>query len=127
MSKILTVALILGSLGSNVSAQSDHAISWFLENVSYDGLTGDILELDIDLGTRHAAAHGIVIFTDGSAINTTGSCFVTTAQSVICDLALLSASVTLALDLNTLDGTVDVLDQNAELISAGSALLADID
>jgi len=108
-------------------AQSDNAVTWLLNGFNYDGLTGDTLELDINFGTRFAAANGIAAFTNGAAIAVTGTCFVTISNRAICDLALLNAAITVDIGLNTLDGFVDVTDQNGDLIAAGTMQLLDIE
>lgn len=130
MKKLITnLVLVSAALLSTVpaQAQSDNAITWLLNGFSYDGLTGDTLELDINFGSRFAAANGIAAFTNGAAIAITGTCFVTISDRAICDLALLNASITLDLSLNTLDGDVDVVDQNGILIAAGTVQVLDIE
>ncbi len=125
---IANLALVSAALMSTVPAhaQSDNAITWLLNGFSYDGLMGDTLELDINFGSRFAAANGIAAFTNGAAIAVTGTCFVTISDRAICDLALLNASITLDVSLNTLDGDVDVVDQNGNLIAAGTLQVLEI-
>jgi hypothetical protein len=122
---LVSSAAMMGTLP--VHAQSDNAVTWLLNGFGYDGLTGDTLELDINFGSRFAAANGIVAFTNGVAIAVTGTCFITLSERAICDLALLNASITIDISLNTLDGDVDVVDQNSNLIAAGTVQLLDIE
>lgn len=131
MKKLIANILLVSSaaLMSTVPAhaQSDNAVTWLLNGFTFDGMTGDTLELDINFGTRFVAANGIAAFTNGAAVAVTGSCFVTVSNRAICDLALLNASITIDISLNTLDGDVDVTDQYGDLIAAGTMQLWDIE
>jgi len=127
MKKLITSLVFISTalIGmTQVYAQSDNAITWTASGFIDEQLDGTTLELDIKLSSRFAAANGIVVFTNGSAVATTGTCFVVVDNRVVCDLSMMHVSLALDISLETLNGAITILDElGEEWDSAGLQLI----
>ena len=69
--------LLASSFGVNAT---DYAPRWSISGIDLF----EELRLDLDLGTFAIAAHGILVFENGTGVPHAGSCFVNNAGGVTC-------------------------------------------
>lgn len=124
MKKIIgAIALTFGSFAS---AQEEYASTWEVFGLYFEGSEVESLLLDVRLGPRFVAGNGIFVFVDGSSVATSGTCFVTTVDSVYCNLTLDYQSVAVEFDLFDLNGTGVVVDHDGFVIENGELDLVKI-
>jgi len=117
----ITIALAFTLLVSSKSfATPDASVIWNLSGFTFNGLTGQSLILDLEVGINAVAAHGFVTYTNGSSVPTTGSCFFTTENALFCSLSIEFVTGNLSVDLNSLNGDGTLIDQNGEIIVSGT-------
>ncbi|MEZ5490417.1 MAG: hypothetical protein R3F50_08880 [Gammaproteobacteria bacterium] len=118
MRSLLTVCLLI--LSFNATAQSDYTIVWNM--VGWDAESSpDRISLDLNQGNYFIAANGIVEYFNGSTFATSGTCFLTDANSIFCNLVVGFFSMELEISLDDgLEGDVLLIDFDGFLLDVGS-------
>ena len=117
MKKIICAVVLM--FGSFASAQEEYASTWEVFGLFFEDSEVESLLLDVRLGPRFVAGNGIFVFLDGSSVATSGTCFVTTVDTVFCNLTLDYQSVAVEFDLFDLNGTGVVVDHDGFVIEDG--------
>jgi len=121
MQKLLLVLLLMGSSASY--AQSDYSVTLDITGLSSTGNgTVDILELDLDLGSKFIALHGAITYTNGDSSLATGTCRSTTEGGVVCNFLIDQNSYTLELDPD-LSGDISFKRTDGTTADSGTAVV----
>jgi len=108
-------------------ADADASATWDLDGFAYNGLTGESIVIDFEVGINAIAANGFVTYSDGLSTPTTGSCFFAQDDFLFCSLSLEYITVNLDIDLLSLEGEGFLVDQNGDAIGSGDLFFVQIE
>lgn len=108
-----------------VMAQAQvYKVNFDVENVFYQGQSYTTIWLDLELVARYYNAVGVATTMDNLSAPINGSCFITAAGGLLCNLNSATAGITL--DLNSeLVGQVTVSGPDGEAVATSSIRYSD--
>ncbi len=119
--KYLAAVLLLLPLPA--LADTDFELSWNISGLFVGGEFDQLIELDLEFGSRYFPVNGSVVDGGGSSSPATGTCFATGLGGIFCNLQVDQLSYTMVLDEN-LNGEVRVKDANGFQLDSGTAIIS---
>lgn len=104
-------------------ADTDFELSWNITGLIVGGEFDQLIELDLEFGSRYFPVNGSVVDGGGASSPATGTCFATGLGGIFCNLQVDQLSYTLELDEN-LNGEVRVKDADGFQLDSGAAIIS---
>ena len=121
------VGCILLLLAIHANAQSDYSATWTLSGIAFGTEADDQLLLDIDETTRFAKANGVVLTDEGDAFSTSGTCYFTGGNSLVCNLNFAFYSIEIGVDLADGSGFAVLIDYDGFFLEEGTVELTSVE